>query len=260
MLRHAVDAGVTRVMRALWARPRIAAWLAPRLFLDAPDHEFDAEQRASFESLYERARRPGDGQIDYDLPYPKHEFLAYLSREKPVVFHGSNEPGIPELEPREQTDYAGDPTTAVFATKDPLWAMFFAVLDQQSIHGSLRNAGFVMADPDDEPRRHYFFSLAKENVRTQPWRAGAVYILSEDAFDPPEIDHLGFDEWYAEAPVGPIAVLDVEPNEFPFVADVVGHDESESVFTSWGLYRVRRRWSRLRSPDGSGFRYPLSRR
>lgn len=153
-------------MARLWTRPRIAAWLMSYLFLSAPDYEFGDEQRTAFESLYETALRSAGGQLDYDLPYPKHEFLAYLAREKSLLFHGSNSPDISPLEPREQTDYKGDPITAVFATKDPLWAMFFAIIDQESYRGPLRNGGFVVDSSAAAPERYYVFSLSKEGVRT----------------------------------------------------------------------------------------------
>lgn len=246
MLRRFVDAGVSRVMARLWASPPIALRLAPHLFYRAPEYEFGDEQRRAFESLYESARHSTGSQLDYDLPYPKHEFLAYLSREKPVVLHGSTATDIAEVEPQEQEDYKGDTRTAVFATKDPLWAMFFALVDQESVPGSVRNAGFVAERARGDPERYYFFSLSKPAVRAQPWGDGAVYVLPEDTFDPPEIEGVGFDEWYSSSAVDPITRLPVEPAAFPCLDDVVGHTEAESIFTTWAAYRLRVRRQRRR--------------
>lgn len=69
-----------------------------------------------------------------------------------------------------------------------------------------------------------------------------MYLLPEDAFAPPEIDPVGFDEWYSQTPVEPVAMVSVEPEEFPFLDDVVGHTESESIYMTWISYQWRRRW------------------
>lgn len=246
MVGRVVDAVVSRMVERLWANPSVARCLAPFLFYRAPAYEFGEEQRRAFESLYESARHSTENRVGYDLPYPKHEFLAYLARDKPVVLHGSTESDISEVQPQEQEDYAGETRTAVFATRDPLWATFFALVDQESVPGSVRNAGFVAEPASGDPDRYYFFSLSKPAVRAQPWRDGTVYVLPEDTFDPPDVEGVGFDEWYSSSAVTPITGLPVEPAAFPCLDDVVGHTEAESIFTTWAAYRLRVRLRRRR--------------
>src|SRR6185503_319605 len=65
------------------------------------------------------------------VPVPRsvHARLAEAASHGDVVFHGSNARTIEVFEPRSQLTAHDRPVTAVFATPDPIWAMFFAVTD-----------------------------------------------------------------------------------------------------------------------------------
>lgn len=62
-------------------------------------------------------------------PRPLVPYLRRLARSQPVVFHGSQRRGLVELrdERRSRDTPAYGDQTAVFASQDPVWALFFAV-------------------------------------------------------------------------------------------------------------------------------------
>lgn len=245
MIRGVADRVIEGVVSRLWASPALAARLIRLWFLPEPTIEFDDDQRAAFEACYDRAVDSRTLDLAYDLPYPKHEFLAYLAQEKPVLFHGSNDTTLATLEPRQQVDHRGEPVTAVFATSDPHWATFFAIVDRDSYTDSLRNAGFLVETPSGTVRR-YYFSLSRRGLRAGPFSTGALYVLPDASFDPPEVDVVGMDEWHSATSVTPVARIEVHPDEFYFLNDVVGHREDESMPTSWVSYHWRRHRGRSR--------------
>jgi hypothetical protein len=57
----------------------------------APVFTLDSQKIEAFESLFLQTRRLGPAAvIDYNIPYPKHEFLRYLVDRKEILLHGSN--------------------------------------------------------------------------------------------------------------------------------------------------------------------------
>lgn len=66
----------------------------------APEFERTPEKCDQFERLFQyHLARPEGGWIDYDLPYPKHEYVQYLSERDVTIFHGSNNVEIEVLQP-----------------------------------------------------------------------------------------------------------------------------------------------------------------
>src|SRR5690625_5835926 len=102
----------------------------------------------------------GNETIDlaYDLPLPKWQFLHLLTARHGFLLHGSGV-SLTELEPRPQDDWTGRPVEAVFATSDPIWAIFFATIDRKA-SGNIRNGGLRIRTPDAGDERYYFFSVA----------------------------------------------------------------------------------------------------
>jgi hypothetical protein len=107
------------------------------LLYPSPKIIFNHDEIDQYEALI---LKMAEGQlIHYELPYPKFRFLQYLSLKGQYVFHGSNNRIIDKFEPREQTLYNSKLTKAVFATTDPIWAIFFAIFNRSSLIGSFRN-------------------------------------------------------------------------------------------------------------------------
>jgi hypothetical protein len=228
-----------------WLTASIASVVLDRLFFTLPDLKLDPGKVQAFEHIFQAACQDGAGRnLDYDCEYPKSEFLRYLVAHKPVLLHGSNSQSIETLLPNQQTDYNGRRMTAVFATGDGVWPIFFAVLDQASYSGSLRNGCFVVTDHKGAERRFYFFSINAEMRRRRPWTDGMVYVLPRGSFEPTSRGTLRFDEWASPDPVQPLVKLPVSPSDFPFLHAVTGHDEGESIYVSWWRFKKRQNHNR----------------
>src|SRR5690606_23650730 len=143
------------------------------LFYRAPRFIYSEEERAAYDRIFEEAVSQG-GLILYNLPYPKQRFIQYVSETKNVVLHGSNQTQIEEFEPRKQTLYNGVMTQSVFATKDGVWPLFYAVLDRSKVAVNFRN-GSLQAQGGR--RGYHFYSLDVQTAEKNPWTTGMLYIL-----------------------------------------------------------------------------------
>jgi hypothetical protein len=207
------------------------------LFLPAPVLDLKQEKIELCRGIW---RSIGDNEI-VRLPggITKLDFLSFLGDEKQVLFHGSNQDEVDLLQPVDQENYRGEQVQAVFASRDPIWAMFFAVLDRERYHGSLRNGSFIVSGPGREPVRYYFFSINQQMFEIHPWRPGTVYVLPSKPFSQTSTGVVRFDEWTSNKPVTPLARVAVSPEDFPFIYQVSAHEESESIYRTWLLYKQR---------------------
>jgi hypothetical protein len=200
--------------------------LNPDQLLSAPLIEYSDQKVADFEILYRNSLSKPGSEIDYNLSYPKYEFLSYLVEHQEVLMHGSNNPGIEVFEPRTQTDYVGRVIQAVFATSDGIWPMFFAIIRREGYRGSLRNACVWRPDQVGVQRKFYYFSINASALAGQPWTAGMMYILPRASFSRILTeDGKPLEEWASSKPVRPLARLHVVPVDFPFLKNVQGHDD-----------------------------------
>ena len=217
-----------------------AVRFADVLFFPQPDWTLTEKKVRSFEQFFDKIRNKNNtGGVEYRNQYPKWELLQYLADHKGLFLHGSNRMDINELLPREQTDFSGMEVKAVFATRDSIWAIFFAIVDMQVYRGSLRNACWEIRDAGGKVRRYYFFSLNREILVEQPWTEGMVYFLPGETFRPALTGMVRFDEWLSVDSVKPVASLCVSPRDFPFKGNIAGHREGESMIKSWMLYKYR---------------------
>jgi hypothetical protein len=185
--------------------------------------------------------QPGsaDGLLDLDpIVYARGgvtpwQFLCGLAEHREIAFHGTGDPNIESFEPREPIDFAPfGHQKAVFATTDPIWAMFYAVVDRDRYRLTLNNGCILLMDAEGRPGLpHYYFSITGDALREQPWRTGYVYFLPAETF----VAQLA--ETYAgrtarvpqlASPVAvtPFARLQVSPGDFPFLAEIRGHEDS----------------------------------
>jgi hypothetical protein len=112
------------------------------------------------------------------------------------------------------------------------------LLDRHAISGSIRNGCFDVEVPP-QLESFYFFSVNQESLRSKIWSDGVIYILRGDTFRPTTSGTVHFDEWASEEAVPVVAKLRVSPDDFPFLHQVTGHDENESIFTTWLKYKER---------------------
>jgi hypothetical protein len=178
-----------------------------------------ASDDAAFERLVQAVDEAGGTEVDYDIAAPKHAFFRFLLERRPVLLHGTGDPGIERFEPQRQTDYDNKWTNAVFATDDPIWPIFFATVNRP-VARSLINACSRRYGES-----HYYFSIGTDPGRADAWRSGWIYVVPRETFRL----HPSGPEWLSPTAVRPLARLRVKPADFPFMEDVVQHTLGEPV-------------------------------
>ncbi len=208
--------------------------ILPDYWLNRPPFEIDSSAQSACEQLLTRAIANGPhAEIEYTLSIPKWQFLCYVADHHQFAFHGSSDLSITIFEPRQSNDLNDfGNQKAVYAAGDALWAMFFAVIDRDRYPMSMNNACIRLVDSAgtiSDP--FYIFSISQSALPRNPWRTGAVYILPPATFvaQPP----LPFGDYEVRIPqlasfeaVTPLARLTINPEDFPFLAQIRGHDDN----------------------------------
>jgi hypothetical protein len=210
--------------------------MVPDYWIERPPMSVSPATRAAvdaFLALAEEAR-PGESLLDVDAilrersgVVPWH-FLCALAARRRIAFHGTGDPGIERFEPREPVDFAPfGRQKAVFATSDPIWAMFYAIVDRDRHRLTLTNGCLVLEDIG-EP--YYFFTVSREALPQRPWRTGHLYFLPAETFvEQPADVYAGhrarIPQLASPVAVTPFARLGVAPRDFPFLGRVRGHDD-----------------------------------
>ncbi len=202
-------------------------------YLYQPEWELSPHQIEAFEALF--ASTPAGGWIDYQLAAPKWQFLSYLCRSKDLVLHGSQNLEIEVVEPRQALDVkAYSNQNAIYAAADGIWVIYYAIIDRQNFSPlSLFNACFnLQISPEVHQGPYYFFSLTHSALIRKPWCDGAIYILPRATFEQePAQSMMGakivFPHWISPQAARPAAKLLVHPEDFPFLAQVHGHDDEK---------------------------------
>jgi hypothetical protein len=159
------------------------------------------------------------------------QFLYGLAERRETAFHGTGNRGIESFEPREPVDFAPfGQQKAVFATTDPIWAMYYAIVDRDRHRLTLNNGCILVMDDDARDRPYYYFSITKGAIPEQPWRTGYVYFLPTETFvAQPAGTYAGrtarIPQLASPVAVSPFARLQVAPADFPFLAQIRGHED-----------------------------------
>jgi hypothetical protein len=205
-------------------------WLLPR-----PPFDMSPEKQKAFEDLWQ-LRNKGNS-IVYSLPYPKWQFLTYLCETKELVLHGSQNPDIEIVEPRQAKDikvYSNQ--RAIYATTDGIWVIYFAILDRKKYPGmTLFNScvrARTSADTFSDPM--YFFSITHSILIQKPWCEGMIYILPRQSFEREASQQMQGVEiviphWSTRVSVEPAGKLKVGPEDFPFLPQIHGHNNEKLV-------------------------------
>ena len=204
----------------------------PDYWLTRPSVNVDEGiQNAFDELLHTTLSTDGCPTIEYTLPWPKWQFLCHLSDHHDIALHGSGNPQIHLFEPRQSNDLNefGN-QKAIYAASDGLWAMFFAIVDRERV-GSVTNACVRLTDEAGTLHGPYYvFSVSQSALPAQPWRTGTAYLLPRStftlqppmAFGPSQV-HIA--QLASFVPVQPLAKLTITPADFPFLAQIRGHDD-----------------------------------
>ncbi len=206
----------------------------PNYWLHRPNQEINEQARSDFDRLLGKLRA-GDRitRINYTFSVPKWQFLCYLSDQHGVVMHGTGNPDIQLFEPQRSHDLMefGD-QTAIYAAGDGLWPMFFAIVDRTKIRMATSNACVRLVDETGQVSEpHYVFSISEYALKKQPWRKGVVYLLPGETFiNMPSLRYGSYEvripQLASLVPVRPFALLEVGPEDFPFLNDIRGIDDA----------------------------------
>ena len=213
----------------------IVSLLLPLLFNRLPTITLTKEEKRQCQQLYNDSLKAANQPISYHLKIPKYKFLYYLLTNESILLHGSNNKEITTFEPRPQTLFHGELTTATFATSDPIWPFFYAVFDKSKLKGTMRN-GAISATGSIW---YHYYSLTPLTFHSNPWTTGMIYLLPKESFQYVEKGTLHFNEWICKQHVSPIAKLEVEPADFYFIREVTKHQQEENLLKTLLLYKFR---------------------
>lgn len=206
----------------------------PDYWMPRPTARLDDAMRAAFDQLLTDAQARGpNAVIDYSLAAPKWQFLCYAAEQHNLALHGSGDASITIFEPRQANDLNefGN-QKAVYAAADGIWAMFFAILDRDHYPMTISNGCIRLVDSAGQVSDPvYIFSISQTALLEQPWRTGTVYLLPRKSFaaqapipfGPVEVRVAQLASF---EPVTPLARLTVTPVDFPFLAQIRGHDDA----------------------------------
>ena len=180
-------------------------------------------KRKDFASLFEQSlnnKSESVPVIEYNLLYPKEDFLRFLTEEKNVLLHGSSNRNIEILEPRQANDTvkASGNKKAIYVVTDPVLPIFYAIQDREKLQGSIKSG---VSEDMEKGELEYKFEIPKKALDAKPWTRGMVYIFDKNQFHE-EKDDAGelSGEWTSESPVRPLAKLEVGPEDFRFMDKV----------------------------------------
>jgi hypothetical protein len=173
-----------------------------------------------------------------------YEFLRWLAADRPVLFHGSPRPDLTDLRPVRMSS---DPSAfgnqqAVYATDDPVWASFFAVVDRNAPNfRSMRNGSITVLGRRRLGTR-YYLSINEEAARPEPLRDGWVYIVDRAEFEaePPEFGVIHTAQWARGATVPILGRVAVSAAGFPFRGRALAHRTGESELKTYLRLALRR--------------------
>ena len=205
----------------------------PSHFLSRPPMP-GAAAGAAFEALFNRAVADGPNTlIDYDLPWPRWQFVSHVVESRRLIAHGSQNGTIEQFEPRQSHDaHPFGNRKAVYGASDGLWAMYYAVLDRASHPMLLLNSAMrveledgALSDP------FYYFSISRPALDARAFRPGTLYFLPGETFEampPLSVDgqRAHIPQWASLVAVAPLARIAIAPQDFPFLDQVRGHDDA----------------------------------
>ncbi|WP_442600693.1 hypothetical protein [Paenibacillus sp. KN14-4R] len=205
------------------------------LLYKAPEFKFSNDEILEYERMFNDAFSQ-NGLIDHRCHYPKSRFIQYISTTKNVILHGSNKKDIEAFEPRRQTLFNGELTEAIFASRDGLWPVFYAVLDRKKVAKNFRNGS---VSTRSSRGKYHFYSIDQYTAPKNPWTSGMIYFLPLDTFIKTSHGAIEFDEWISKVPVKPMIKIEVDPRDFYFIDKVSVHHDKESIVRTWLLYKLR---------------------
>jgi hypothetical protein len=206
--------------------------MLPEYWLPRPNTNRDQAMQHAFDGLLHATLSSSEcPTIEYTLPWPRWQFLCHIADHHAIALHGSGDANITLFEPRQSNDLNefGN-QKAIYAAADGLWAMFFAIVDRERVM-SITNACVRLGDETGILHGpFYIFSISQAALPHQPWRTGTVYLLPRSTFTlqspiPFGSNQIHIAQLASTVPVQPLAKILVTPADFPFLAQIRGHDD-----------------------------------
>jgi hypothetical protein len=207
----------------------------PEYWIEWSNMEINNTEKIYFDSIVEKVIKNGKNRtIEYSSLTPKWKFLSYITKQYPYVLHGSENNNIKIFEPRQTNDLTtfGN-QKAVYAAADGIWPIFYAILNRTKYPASMCNSCmYLEGETGIVTGPFYFFSISKHALEQKPWKIGTVYILPRDTFRTQPDETVRGNKVYVPqlaslVEVKPVAKIQVEPQDFPFINLVGGFDESD---------------------------------
>ena len=206
--------------------------MLPDYWLTRPSVNFEDKAQSAFDELLMNTLSLGGcPTIEFNLPWPKWQFLCHVAEHHKLALHGSGDPNIALFEPRQANDLNefGN-QKAIYAASDGLWAMFFAIIDRDRLTSITNACVRVLDETGSLHGPYYVFSVSQSALASQPWRTGPVYLLPGSTFttQPPLAfgsNEVQIAQLASLVPVQPLAKLMVTPADFPFLMQIRGHDD-----------------------------------
>lgn len=150
----------------------------------------------------------------------KINFLNYVVQNKGYLLHGSGVNSIQQIKPHSANCSSKEfgNQDAVFANKDPFITMFYA-LKNKDFEGVAESSSFVDSETG---KTEYKFKFKTSNPTSEYCLSkGSIYLLERDSFiqGSNDVGEL-IDEWASPELVSPIAKIDVNPEDFPYLSQV----------------------------------------
>lgn len=149
-------------------------------------------------------------------------FLQYLIDHENMLLHGSQNPEIATFEPRVAGNRFSDGLKPlVYASSSCMLSYWYAIVDREKLKQICGAVKFGMAFAPVAPQtmikgHRHCFHFAQEAFPHRPVRPGMIYILPRDSFTPEYVEL----QWYSEKPVTPLAVVPVDPGQWPMLSCV----------------------------------------
>ena len=139
--------------------------MLPDYWIERPSVRARRATESAVDSFLQLMEASGGRLVDVDALLRKTprvvrwQFLCGLANRRRIAFHGTGDPRIERFEPREPVDFAPfGQQRAVFATSDPIWAMFYAIVDRRRHRLTLNNGCLLLEDTGDA----YYFSVSRK--------------------------------------------------------------------------------------------------
>ena len=143
-------------------------------------------------------------------------YLDYLGGLGRFAFHGSGDAGLGQLgtERKSGDSRAFGRQRAVYATPDPHWAAFFALVNREQA-ATIRN--FSIGLHAHSRSRWYRRDVVLTDPAQPPARPGWLYVLPPEGFHaaPRRFGPIDVAHWVSHEPVRPLFALPLTPGTYP---------------------------------------------